>query len=1270
MEDFSNVKPDVNFNVPVSDKTATSPVIANAETVTSSTLEAPDTLRQPYVPTLVHEKPLNPPPQRQNTIDWLLELGLPPLPVAPAQDPHTYPLLNKKGEVVYEKDGVTPKPKFTGKNPSYLDENDIPHTVSHGKYQKRQPTKEELDTWFANPLNGVGSLGSDKWAFVDLDRHKFDAPELTPEQSQELCDETGKRIIEAAYAQTQKLPPYERTQSGGWRVVVGLSKPPTFTNFCLTPGGVHVGEVLGKGRFAVLAPTVGPTGQSYEAYHRCPPDEIPVVDELEKLTLHPVKASQGRSKNAKTTNDSQPTLTPVSDSSTPNVDGSTPNVDRATSNVDGSTPNVDASCSNSTSNAAQILEKYPQIRDKVFDLRDLGTDTTRDVLVGVDKKNDRSGSLTTAVNDWYGWENWCRANGITYRGDTRSLALEAGDKLKLDDLENRVDRILDGIDGNSRTTSCEFKGGSDEGCWRRILKLAGVKGSKRFFDEIFTARSVEGGKNEDDNAKVDAPIPPVEVSGSQGKPTRQEIRTFSQKFYTELFEGTPYIYVFGQFHQWVGTHYEPVHIAVLTKQIHDFCDKYWQETEDKKTGELYLVYPYADPVYVDRGLKWLKQKVGIDPKLVNPPGLNCIDGFLQLSYDPDGGKWIRTLKDHDPQTYCLYAPQATYHIPAILKSDACDRLLECLDPMQQDIFLKTIGAGLDLETVRIVRGRGVRAIFLEGLGNNGKDTLRELTSLMFGRRGMVSVSLSDFMQYDGGRKFPLQKLDGALVNWPSENADNMLLERIQTLKIAISGEELSGEQKGQNEYPFYPRCVHIFNLNSPPRLQGSMEAIRSRFAILKLTKTYTTNPAPGELQADPRFRYDPEFLRREVLPWYLHYVLNALDLLMVEGIDYEATEQAWDDLRAETDHIYEFSREVGIGYKTNAQLGAEEVFNKLREWYIQTGALEVEDLGDGRQRDRWSPNPSWGDNLIKGRNQIFARLLKIFPKARRERDGQGRNILVGIGWIPPSPIDPKGGEFDGTTVEVFHHNVVDSVSDGYVSEHGLNVPEDGLKMFNPSNGKGSEDAEDVLGTPREKNNPHVVSPTLIQKAYAVAEEMAACTTKADAKAVLAKYGVIESERPLIFNLLSESGRELVANLLSSASNEVNEIKEAETQNHLQHLQNGSTTGVTSSSGDVQTSSDHVQNGNVAIQNLPCDASDAKPSPTTPTQKRNLNANYRYCGADKCYGSTMLRAGTLLKIVSATSDPEIFVVNVIGGNGERLEVKYEDLLWTEKDNPNG
>jgi hypothetical protein len=459
----------------------------NPETPTPSALEEND---------LTKKQPLTPQPSLQEKIDWLLALGLSPLPVAPAQDAQTYPARDKKGAIIFDAYG-NPKPQFTGKNPSYLDVDGTPHPLSHKPYQKRQPTQKELATWFANPKNGVGSLGSDQWVFIDLDRPKFDVPGIGSDEAQAACDEAGKMIIEAIVSQTQKLPPYERTQSLGWRMVVGLSSPPTFTNFAMKIGGDHVGEILGKGRFAVLAPTVGPSGNAYEAYHRCDIAEIPVIDALEQLPFVPVKASRGRPKKVPTP------LTPPSDSSTPTSDSS--NEDVSTS-----APKT------VTSTATSTLEKYPELRDKVFELRDLGTDKTRNVLAGINDKGDRSHSLTTAVRDWYGWENWCNANGIAYRGDTRSLALEAGVNLKLEDVEERVDRILAGIDGTSCLTSCEFKGGNDEGCWKRIFKLAGVKVKKPRLTYTVQPSSL--------NAKV-IPLPtatpiPKAVGGNDNSPPK------------------------------------------------------------------------------------------------------------------------------------------------------------------------------------------------------------------------------------------------------------------------------------------------------------------------------------------------------------------------------------------------------------------------------------------------------------------------------------------------------------------------------------------------------------------------------------------------------------------------------------------------------------------------------------------------------------------------------------------------------------------------------
>jgi hypothetical protein len=161
---------------------------------------------------------------------------------------------------------LRPKPLFTGKNPSYLDAQGIPHLVYHHRYQKTLPSERDLRQWFANPNNGVGSLGGhQRVAWIDVDAKCFESPQA--------CDATVTQWLDRHPKLQQTFT--ERTHSGGWRFAVKLQTPPTFTNFALgTRWCTHVGEVLGTGRFTVLAPTVGPSGNPYVSIRRAEPVEV------------------------------------------------------------------------------------------------------------------------------------------------------------------------------------------------------------------------------------------------------------------------------------------------------------------------------------------------------------------------------------------------------------------------------------------------------------------------------------------------------------------------------------------------------------------------------------------------------------------------------------------------------------------------------------------------------------------------------------------------------------------------------------------------------------------------------------------------------------------------------------------------------------------------------------------------------------------------------------------------------------------------------------
>ena len=140
--------------------------------------------------------------------------------------------------------------------------------------------------------------------------------------------------------------------------------------------------------------------------------------------------------------------------------------------------------------------------------------------------------------------------------------------------------------------------------------------------------------------------------------------------------------------------------------------------------------------------------------------------------------------------------------------------MRCLDRRQRNLFFEIAGVSLDIKMARTKMGRDIRAAIMKGIGSNGKDSLRSCLSIVFG--GQISdVTLSDFSIYDNGRKFPLCRLKGSPVNWPSENKPTDI-SNLQSLKAAITGDNLSYEIKGKQEKPFTPNAVFFFNLNDTP----------------------------------------------------------------------------------------------------------------------------------------------------------------------------------------------------------------------------------------------------------------------------------------------------------------------------------------------------------------------------------------------------------------------------------------------------------------------
>lgn len=222
----------------------------------------------------------SPNPAVNETIHTLLKLGCPPIPVAPKQNPRDkwcYRIAKTKDGWQYcpiDKE-LNPIPKFTGKNPSFLDRDGSPRICLHGNYQDRLPTEQELRKFFCHAATGVGTLGGhSEIVWLDFDTKCYPSPE-------------GRDVdVEAIIARGLAGTWIERTGSDGWRIAVKLQQKPNFTNFATDDTGTHRGEALFEGRFTVLAPSIHPNGKSYRRVGFGDPIE---VESLEAIGILPAK---------------------------------------------------------------------------------------------------------------------------------------------------------------------------------------------------------------------------------------------------------------------------------------------------------------------------------------------------------------------------------------------------------------------------------------------------------------------------------------------------------------------------------------------------------------------------------------------------------------------------------------------------------------------------------------------------------------------------------------------------------------------------------------------------------------------------------------------------------------------------------------------------------------------------------------------------------------------------------------------------------------------
>jgi len=482
-------------------------------------------------------------------------------------------------------------------------------------------------------------------------------------------------------------------------------------------------------------------------------------------------------------------------------------------------------------------------------------------------------------------------------------------------------------------------------------------------------------------------------------------QNFILKAEDALYSDGHYVSIGGLLYRFTGSYYEELNESSEKRRIGG-----WLKTYSEKVKGIW-VKNRADTASVNAVFSWVVNQTAVNPVEVNPGGLNCSNGVVKIN--PDGS---HLLVPHDPNN--IYTYVGCKYDPNIDLTD-CERLLECLEPSQREIFLRTAAAALNLKLVRSkLTGRGVKGLLCHGEGSNGKDTLRAVLAAVFGR-GMTGRSLSDFKSYDMGRKFALAGIEGSICNWASENTAKVDLDNIQSLKQFITGDPIDIERKGKDSYEYKSNAIFFANCNKLPSITGGTSAIDDRYGILRFDKTYVRNAiaAEGQLEADPRFKDDEKFILEQVAPAMLNKLLERLPLLLAEGIDYKATKDAMQKAQEESRHLWQFAREVGLEVQSGGRVWITDLWDLLVDWYEGMGVLDKELDGKGKEKLIWHELSNKYDAPVKSINQLSSRFSEIFPKVqvckyyeREEIERRNQRYLLGVGFVQVSAKTAKTSE--------------------------------------------------------------------------------------------------------------------------------------------------------------------------------------------------------------------------------------------------------------------
>lgn len=296
------------------------------------------------------------------------------------------------------------------------------------------------------------------------------------------------------------------------------------------------------------------------------------------------------------------------------------------------------------------------------------------------------------------------------------------------------------------------------------------------------------------------------------------------------------------------------HIVRINGQLHVYDNGVYKCGYKMIESKMIEVIPMLKASQRTEVLKYLEIIIPEDTETSDSKYIAFKNGIYDLEEDD--------LIPFDPSIIITNMIPWDYNTEAY--SELCDNTLNkisCNDPEIRSLLEEAIGYSF------FRQNEMSKSFILTGEGANGKSTFLDMLKNVLGRQNFVALDLDELSD-----RFNTSSMSGKLACIGDDSNDDFLQgKQLSQFKKIVSGNDLKGENKGQDIFFFKPYTKLFFSFNELPRMRNrGFGALKRRLVIIPFDAKFS--------KEDPD--YDPlitwKLKKKEVAEYLIQLGIDGL----------------------------------------------------------------------------------------------------------------------------------------------------------------------------------------------------------------------------------------------------------------------------------------------------------------------------------------------------------------------------------------------------------